>query len=141
MQITTEKFGEIEFEESAVISFTEGILGFPSSKRYILLNADKDSPFKWLQSVDDGSLAFLLIDPTVFKSDYKVKLDANTKDELSIGSREDYVIFVIVVVNADPTESTANLIGPIVLNIKNQRASQIVINNPGYSTRHRLIGE
>ena len=140
MKITTDKFGEIEYEESAVISFTDGILGFPDSKRYILLNADEDSPFKWLQSVDEAETAFLLIDPTIFRPDYEAKLDANTTADLSITSKDDYVVFVIVVVNADPTMSTANLLGPIILNIKNQSASQIVLNNLEYSTRHPLVG-
>lgn len=140
MKITTDKFGEVEFEENAVIAFSDGMLGFPGSRRFLLLNAEDGSPFKWMQSVEDASLAFLIIDPAVFKPDYKAEPDMNTRDELSIESDEDYVAFVIVVVNSDPRESTANLLGPIILNTKNQRAKQIVLNNSKYSTRHRLLG-
>jgi flagellar assembly factor FliW len=140
MKITTEKFGDIEFEESAVITFTEGVLGFADDKRYILMNADESSPFKWLQSIDNTSLAFLLIDPNVFKSDYNANVPDEVKGELEISEKDDYVVFVIVVVRSDPNQSTANLLGPIILNVKSRRAKQIVLNNPEYTTRYRLMG-
>jgi len=140
MKINTEKFGTIEFEERAVISFSEGVLGFQKCKDYILLNADENSPFKWLQSIEDMSLAFLLIDPNTFKQDYKVKLDNSAKEALGISTKEDFAVFVIVVIQKDPTKSTANLLGPIVLNVKNQKAKQLVLNDTDYSTKHLLIG-
>jgi flagellar assembly factor FliW len=141
MKINTEKFGDIEFEENAIINFSEGILGFPENKKYILLNADEGSPFKWLQSLEDMGLTFLLIDPFTFKPDYKVELSESVKEELGgIKSKEDYVVFVIVVIHKDPAESTANLLGPIILNIKNQQAKQIVLSDFNYTTKCQLLG-
>ncbi len=141
MKVTTEKFGEIEYDESALIAFSDGMLGFPDTSKYILMNTEEGeaSPFKWLQSVDDSGPAFLVIDPYLFKPDYNIKLDDSTKNELDIKLKEDYIVMVVVVVYKDPRDSTANLLGPIVINASNKRGKQLVLSNPSYTTKHRIL--
>jgi flagellar assembly factor FliW len=141
MKITTEKFGEVEFDESSVITFSDGILGFPENKKYVLINTQENFPFKWLQDIEDNSLAFLVVDPFIFKPDYIVNLPEIIKNDLDIKLKEDYVVFVIVVVRTDPKESTANILGPLVINVKNKKAKQIVQNNTDYTTQYKLLGK
>lgn len=140
MKITTAKFGDIQFDESAVLEIQDGILGFPDFKRYVLINAEENSPFKWLQSLDEMGLAFLVIDPFVFKSDYKVDVSDKVKKEIGAASKDDYIFLVIVVVRADPKESTANLLGPIIVNIHSKKAKQLVLSNTDYPTQYKLLG-
>ncbi|MFC1855852.1 flagellar assembly protein FliW [Thermodesulfobacteriota bacterium] len=139
MKINSTKFGEIEYEESAVITFSDGLLGFGANKKFLMLNAEENSPFKWLLNVEDPELAFLVIDPYLFEPDYDFALSKDDSNELGITVKEDYVVLVIVVVQEDPTKSTANLLGPIILNIKNQKAKQLVLNNTKYTTKHSLM--
>ena len=63
MQIETTRFGTIDVAEEQLFHFPMGLLGFSSQKRYVVLDHAPDSPLKWLQSVDDGSLAFIITDP------------------------------------------------------------------------------
>ena len=63
MKVKTTRFGELELDESRIISFTEGILGFPNYKKFVLLDRDNNSPFVWLQSVETEELAFVLMKP------------------------------------------------------------------------------
>ncbi len=140
MKINTDKFGEIEFDEGSVIEFIDGLLGFSKNKKYVLINAQEDASFRWLQSLEDAALAFLVVDPAIFKPDYDVKLDDDIKRELEITSRDDYITLVILVVDKNPLESTANLLGPLVINVRNKKARQVVLTNTGYTTRHKIIG-
>ena len=58
IKVKTTRFSEIEVDEKDVIELPSGLIGFPELKSYVLLDHDKDSPFKWLQSLDDGAIAF-----------------------------------------------------------------------------------
>ena len=64
MILQTRYFGELDVRESEIIDFSHGLPGFDTVKRYILINNEEEnSPFKWLQSIDDRMLAFVLINP------------------------------------------------------------------------------
>ena len=95
VKIKTTRFDEIEVSEEEVIELPAGLIGFPELKRYVLLDHDTDSPFKWLQSLDDGAIAFVLINPLLFKPDYTVEVSESEVADLALDKEEDAVISVI----------------------------------------------
>ena len=72
MKVYTTRFGEIEIADETIIAFPNGILGFPEQTNYALINTDDNSPLKWLQSLDDPALAFVVTNPNLFKPDYMI---------------------------------------------------------------------
>lgn len=141
LKVNTSRFGEIEANELEIIELPQGLIGFPELKKYILLNHEKDSPFKWLQSIDDGSIAFVLINPLLFKPDYTVEVTEVEVADLDISNEEDAVISVIITMPSNPQNMTANLKAPLIFNLKNRRGKQIILNHPQYTTRHNLMEE
>lgn len=141
LKVTTTRFGEIEVNVSDVIELPAGLIGFPELKRYVLLDHDKESPFKWLQSLDDGAIAFVLINPLLFKPDYTVEVTEAEVSDLTIQSEEDAVISVIVTMPSNPQNMTANLKAPLVFNLKNRKGKQIILNSQEYTTRHNIMEE
>lgn len=139
--VKTTRFGEIDVEESEAIEMPNGIIGFPELKKFILLDHDKDSPFKWLQSIDDGGIAFVLINPLLFHPDYTVEVTEAEVGDLDLKQEEDAVISVIVTMPTNPQNMTANLKAPLIFNLKNRKGKQIILNNSKYSTRHHIIEE
>ncbi|HOE91037.1 MAG TPA: flagellar assembly protein FliW [Candidatus Cloacimonadota bacterium] len=141
MNAYTTRFGEIEISDETIITFANGILGFPELTNYALINTDDNSPLKWLQSLDDPTLAFVVTNPNLFKPDYMI--DAYRKDlaDINIQSEEDALILVIVTVPKDPIKMTANLKGPLLINTKNRLAKQLVIDNNEYNIKHRLLND
>jgi flagellar assembly factor FliW len=141
MKIYTSRFGEIEVSEETVISFPGGILGFPDTKNYALLNTDDNSPLKWLQSIEDPSLAFVVTNPNLFKPDYKI--DAYRKDlsDISVENAEDVLVLVIVTVPKDPAKMTANLKGPVLINTVNRMAKQLVLDNNEFEIKFKLLND
>ena len=58
MLVKTSRFGEVTVEDSAVITFPEGIVGFPDIRGFVMFDGPEGTPFKWLQSTERPELAF-----------------------------------------------------------------------------------
>ncbi len=141
MNVKTTRFGEIEVPEGDVIHLPSGLIGFPELKQYVLLDHDKDSPFKWFQSIEDGAIAFVLIDPLLFNPEYVAEVTDAELSELEVLTEEDLVISVIVTVPSNPQNMTANLKAPLIFNLKNRRGKQVILNASTYTTRHNIMEE
>lgn len=141
VKVKTSRFGEIDVQDSDTIELPHGLIGFPELKKYILLDHDKDSPFKWLQSLDDGLMAFVLINPLLFKPDYTVEVSETEVSDLELKEEEDAVISVVITMPTNPQNMTANLKAPLVFNLKNRKGKQIILNSSSYTTRHNIMEE
>ncbi len=141
IQVKTTRFGDLEVKQEDVIVLPSGLIGFPELKQYILLDHDKGSPFKWLQSLDDGAIAFVLINPLLFKPEYAVEVSEAEVSDLSIESEEDAVISVIITMPSNPMKMTANLKAPLIFNLKNRKGKQVILSSSQYTTRHNVMDE
>lgn len=142
MLLNTKHFGEIEIDENKIITFREGIPGFDGLNRYIVLyNGDETSPFRWLQCVDDGQLAFAVINPFMILGNYDIEISEETVDSLNIESISDVMVLAIVVVPEDPNKMTMNLKAPVIINTKNNSGMQVVLDTDMYSVRHYIVEE
>lgn len=141
MNISTTRFGDITVDETRIIRMKEGMLGFEHLKRYILITQDSETPFMWLQSVDDGSLAFVVIHSFVVKADYEpVVSDEETQllEMPASAGPEDVVVLSVVTIRSDPFAVTANLRAPIVVNVKKMLAKQVVLAEGEYPVQYHL---
>ena len=137
MEIETTRFGHVDIDEKLILTMPHGILGFEDFKRYCILDhIDKESPFKWLQSVDDPSLAFVITDPLIFLPRYKAKVPAQEVTDIKLSDAAKAIIAVIVNIKRDHTEITMNLQGPLVINPDERLAKQVIIRDDEYSVRH-----
>lgn len=142
LKIKTTRFGELEIDEGHIIYMPEGLLGFCHCKSFIILEHDVDSPFKWYQSIDDPSLAFIIVDPYLFKPDYRIQISSQEIAPLQALEVEALVPVAIVSIHPElPRPITVNLQGPILINPDNRWARQCVLLRGGYQTRHDLLGE
>ena len=142
MEIETTRFGHVEIDENLIITLPEGILGFEDCKRYIILDhVDKESPFKWFQSIDDPSLAFVITDPLIFVPDYKAKIHKEELKGIELSDATKALIVVIVNIKRDHSEITINLQGPLVINPEKKLAKQAIMRTDDYSVRHVIFSK
>lgn len=141
MKINTNYFGEVEVAEEAIIEFPEGILAFEHYKKYVLLDSEEELPFRWLQSVENPDISFIIINPFVFKMDYEFKLPDAVVEKLKIASEEDVLVYTIVVIPENFQEMTANLLAPVVINIQEKIGKQIILEGTSYHTKHKMLEE
>ncbi|NLC55375.1 MAG: flagellar assembly protein FliW [Armatimonadetes bacterium] len=139
MRVETTRFGPLEIEEATVLYLDRGLLGFGQYHRYVLLQSDENSPFRWLQCLDEPSLAFVVADPLQWFPDYTVHLSDADAAELELTGPDDAGICVVVTLPSRLEEMTANLLGPIIINVRTRRAAQVVLDDPRYHTRHPLV--
>jgi flagellar assembly factor FliW len=140
VKFTSAKLGEIEYDDEQVILFPEGLLGFPGLSRYALID-EKQGPFMWLQSLDEPSLALVVIDPWLFFPAYSADLPDDDVEALELSEPYNFSILCVATVPQQPRETTVNLMGPLVINLNNRKAKQVVLSNQEYKTRHRLFEE
>lgn len=139
MKINTLRFGTVEIDKSEIIIVPEGIIGFPDIKRYVILDMGKDTPFKLFQAIDEPTVGFVIIDPILFKPDYKVKIRKEDLYSLSAENLNEIVTAVIVTIPEDLYKMTANLRGPLLINLKSRLARQLVLSDDTYNTRQLII--
>lgn len=140
MKISTVRFGEIEVDEKHVFSFELPVIGFNELKRFVILDLNKDSFFKWLQSVEDPSLAFPVVSVFSMNVDYSFDLPDNVVDILKIENVESLLVMNIASIPQDnPQGTTINLLAPLVFNLDSMLAGQIILSGSGYDISFPLF--
>ena len=133
IKINTSRFGEVEVDQSRVITMTSPFLGFPESRRFFLQPHGGESPFMWLQSMEEKGLAFVVISPALLFPNYCPPIAGYVKDELEVGDDKDLDLLVILTVpKGRPQDMTANLLAPVLVNIKTRLARQILLDPTKY---------
>ena len=137
MRIDTSRFGPVDVEPTRILTFPKGILGFPRYTRYVLLEADEDSSFWWLQSVDAPDLAFVVTDPALFVPTYRVPVRNEQLAEMGLSTLD--AAQVLVIVNKRGRTLTGNLQGPLVVHLTECTGVQLVLSERRYTTRVPLV--
>jgi flagellar assembly factor FliW len=120
----TSRFGLLEAEEGKIINFPDGLVGFSGLKRFILID-HKDTPLKWLQSVDDPDIAFIVASPDIIAAEYSIDLDRTVRKYLQIENENELVVLVIMRVSGE--DVIANFQGPLIINANNMKGVQIIL--------------
>lgn len=138
MKVATRIFGEIEIEDAKIIVFENGIIGFPDMKRFALIHDEDrgtDAGIRFLQSLDEPGFAMPVMDPLVVKPDY----DPEVNDEHLKGAGnvtpDNILVLVTVSVPGDLTKMSVNLQGPIVINVEEHKACQIIVEEGEYPVK------
>ena len=140
MRVLTRPYGEIDIDERQALSLPWGLLGFEDLRRWVLLDASQP-PFYWLQSLERPEVAFVLIDPRVFRPDYEPGADPAELAGIELASDEERLVFAIVTIPAESARMTANLQGPLVVNRRTRVGRQVVSTDPRWGVRHVIADE
>lgn len=130
----------IEWTRDQVILFPAGVPGFDDARKFIIYTFPEHEPFHWLECVDGNKIRFAIINPLLFRPDYAPRVSKEELATLGITDSKDLLMYVIVTLNQPLTDSTANLMGPLFINIKKQMGKQIIVENAAYSIREKIIG-
>lgn len=139
MKVVSTRFGEFSIADHVVLTFRSGILGFPDWSRYVILEHHTEAPFKWLQCVDEPDLAFVIMDPALFKPDYHLSAPLDALNEIRCSDPEDLdVVVILTIPSEDPSAITANLRGPLLISHRTRLGKQLVLTED-FPTRYPLF--
>ena len=141
MRVNTRVFGEIEVSEEKIITFPGGIIGFPEMTKFTLIYDEEQGTkagIRWLQSLDEPVFALPVMDPLTVKEDY----NPDVEDELLSGigeiTGENLLVLVTVTVPADFTKMSVNLQGPIIINVDERKACQVIVDGADYPVKYPI---
>ena len=132
MKANTRIFGEIDIDESKIITFVNGMVGFPDMKKFtIIYDEEKQNKggIMWFQSLDEPEFAMPVMEPTVILPEYNPTVNDELLSPLGELTSDNLYVLVTVTVPSDITKMTANMKGPIIINTDTLLASQIVVEN------------
>ena len=116
--------------------FATGLPGFPGERRFALVRWGAfEGPYSLMVDLENPEVRFLVMPPYVFFPDYVVDLDDAIAAKIHLDKAENCLLLVIVTLGSTPEEATANLLGPVVINLETREGVQAVLAESGYSTR------
>jgi flagellar assembly factor FliW len=134
-----EFFKNLVYSNNDILQFPAGIPGFEKNKQFVIVSIPEYVPFEWLVCIDGSQLRFAVINPLLFLADYAPKIIKEQIEDLSIDKPEDLLLYSIVTIRENPLESTANLIGPIIINRLKKLGKQIIIDDDRYTTQEPIL--
>ncbi len=138
MRINTRVFGEVDIEDSKILHFPMGIIGFPELTEFALIHdAEKEgrSAVRWLQSVQEPAFAMPVMDPLTVKADYNPEVEDELLKPIGTLDPEEVLVLVTLTVPSDVTKMTVNLQAPIIVNTAEKKACQIIVDTEKYPVR------
>lgn len=138
--VHSSRFGTLEIEAAAVLSFPRGLIGLGGS-RYALLTTDPESPFSWLHSTENPELALPVTRPFQFFPSYEVVMSDEEAESLGIGDDAPADVWVTVRAAATAKDITVNLRAPIIVTSAagGPAAYQVINETPGLDVRTPLF--
>ncbi|RMH08892.1 MAG: flagellar assembly protein FliW [Nitrospirae bacterium] len=138
MQLDTSRFGVLDIPEDSLLVFSSGLIGFSDYTKFVLLEGSAGLSYQWLQSVDDGNLAFVVVEPGLIKPNYEIRIQDDALREIAYQAGDTIGVLAIVTIpRGHPEKATVNLQGPLVLNVTKRKGKQIILNE-SYPLRYPL---
>ncbi|OBY79938.1 hypothetical protein BBG47_08620 [Paenibacillus sp. KS1] len=138
MEVKSSRLGILQVKEEDIITFQNGILGFPESKEYVWVHSiEPDLPIECLQCTIDEQFSFMIVDPFLFAPEYVFDLSEGIKQSLEITSKNHVIVRVILTARPD-NRTTLNLRAPLIMNVNNNRATQIILDGPQYQLQYPI---
>jgi flagellar assembly factor FliW len=139
----TKNFAAISYETDAIVEFPNGLAGFEERRLFLALQFEDSAPLVFLQSLEVPDLCFITLPVLVVDREFRLHMSAEDRElvglptmrELRLG--EDVGCFAVISIREG--DSTANLLAPVVVNLRNNKAVQAVASESGYSHQHALV--
>lgn len=142
LEVQTTRFGAVRVAEDKILTLLGGLCGLPHCTRFAVIDPPgPPGPFRWLQCLDDGAAAFLVLDPAAFWPDYQPQVPDQACELLGLQGPDQAIVAAICVVPEDPRRMTANLAAPLIINPVRRSGIQLILTDSHYSVRQPVFGE
>jgi flagellar assembly factor FliW len=122
-----------------VIDFVAPMPGFPEDRHFVLVRVDESGLLYALTSMESPGLRFLVVPPAPFFPEYAPEIDDDTLAALSVTDPSNLLVLLVVTAGDQPSDVTANLMAPIVVDQSTRRAVQLILTRSGLPVRERLM--
>jgi len=141
MLIKTRYFGEIDVDDTKILTFDDGLIGFENLKKFTLIynnETEASSNVTWLQSLDEPVFALPVMNPLLVKEDYNPMVEDELLKPLGDISGDELLVLTTVTVPPQIENMTTNLKAPFIINAENFRACQIILEDDKYLIKYPI---
>jgi flagellar assembly factor FliW len=129
MKIQTSRFGILDVADESLLIFPSGLVGFPAFRRFVVLDVAKDSDYQWLQSVDEPSLAVVIVDVHLLQPEFRLDVPDEGLAELDMTQTDPILVMAVVTIpSGKPDQATANLRAPLIVNLRTRKGKQMILH-------------
>jgi flagellar assembly factor FliW len=125
-------------DATVVLEMIEPLAGFAEHRSFALLRLDPDGTICTLQALDGSGLSFLAVVPHAFFPDYAPSIGDSIRKALGVRDDHDMLLLVLVCTGSTLTDTTANLLAPVVVNSRTHRAAQVMVDDSSLLLRAPL---
>jgi len=138
MLIKTKIFGDVEISDDKILTFEDGIIGFPDLKHFTLIHDEEkgtDAGIRYFQSIEEPGFAMPVMSPLMVCETYNPQVSEEFLSSLGDLKDDNIVVLVTVTVPTDLTKMTVNLQGPIIINSEEKKGAQIIVEGNEYPVK------
>lgn len=139
MLIHTVNFGDLEVPEDKILTFKEGLPGFPQIHRFVVLELEEIKPFQYLQALDDPPITLFIINPFMVVPTYEFRLSETDMADVNSKNSSELAVYAVATIPENPSDATINLMAPIVINENERCGKQVILHESPYSVKHPLL--
>jgi flagellar assembly factor FliW len=136
VHITSQRFGDFEVPAGDILHFSQGLIGFPKARRFVILDHRPGSPFKWMLCLEQPDVAFAVVEPARMVPDYVAPLELAARTLRT--DPANVALFVIVTIPSDPMAMTVNLMAPVVVDVRTRKSVQLVLEDTRCDPSYRV---
>jgi flagellar assembly factor FliW len=137
--VESKHLGPIRVGEAQVFTFAAGMAGFPGVHRYAVIPHPRVAPFLWLQSLEEPGLALVVAELGSLEAEAGEGVRAALSDLIGESPGEMMVLVILTLPPGRPQEATANLAGPLLLNLKTHQGRQVILENYQPSRKPQVL--
>ena len=141
MNIQSQRFGALEVSDEQVLTFAEGIIGFPNEREFVLLPHNSSGFLAWLQSTSTPALALPVVSAHAFGERYPDVALEPVAEALGMGEVNDDMALMVVLSAPQGQPATVNLLAPILVNVATRKGAQLILDGSRFTTRELFIRE
>ena len=123
-----------------LIKFPAGLLGFPSITEYRLSEGPGKGLF-WLSGDEPDSPCFLLTDPFRYFEGLSLDLSPAQTKQIGADESDQVAVLAVTVPSANTAPWTANLQGPVVINVERCVGAQVILADRSLGVRRSFRPE
>jgi len=141
--IETKYFGTLPCSEESIFDFPQGLPAFEEEKGFVLIEPAEGAPLVFLQSMVRPGLCFAAFPALAVDPGYQLGIAPEDLEELGLDVRRQPAdgseVRVLALLSLDGGfRATANLMAPLVLDVKTRRGLQAIRRDSRYSHQHPI---
>ena len=139
MLIHTVNFGDLEVPEDKILTFREGLPGFPQVHRFVVLEPEEIKPFRCLLALDDPPITLFIINPFLVEPTYEFRLSETDVADVNSKNSSELAVYAVATIPENPSDATINMMAPIVINERERCGKQVILHESQFLVKHSLL--